>query len=113
MGDRANVLVKSNKTESGIYFYTHWSGYNLPQTVQTALKRKQRWDDESYLNRIIFSEMIKDSVEEETGYGISTFTPDGDTRIIEINHEKQTVTFKDHTYSFSEYIKLDLEQFDF
>ena len=98
MGDRANTLVKSNENDKGIYFYTHWSGYRLPQTVQTALKRKLRWDDESYLNRIIFSEMIKDSVTDETGYGISTFTHDGETRIVEIKHEKQTVTMKGLTY---------------
>ena len=113
MGNRANTLVKSNETDNGIYFYTHSSGYRLPQTVQNALKRKERWSDEAYLNRIIFSEMIKDNVSGSMGYGISIFTPDGEYRIIEINHEKQTVTMQEKTYSFNEFIELDLESFQF
>jgi len=111
MGDRANVLMKSDK--DGVYLYTHWQGYELPQAVQNALKRKERWDDEPYLTRIVFCEMIKGQESEETGYGISSYLGDGDDRIIYINTKKQTVKLLGIVYSFKEYIKLNLDNVEF
>ena len=104
MGDRANIKIKSSEGE--MFFYSHWSGSELPITLQNALKRKVRWGDDIYLNRIIFSEMIKDSVMDETGYGLSTFVGDGDDRIVTVNTDNQTVTFYGKEYTFSEYIEL-------
>lgn len=103
MGDRANIKIKSKDGE--MFFYSHWTGSKLPITLQDALKRKQRWDDVQYLNRIIFCEMIKNNVEKETGYGLSTVIGDGIV-IAEVNTDKQTVTFKNATYTFDEYIEL-------
>lgn len=80
MGDRAQVLLFEDKYQDGelswhdepIYLYTHWGGYRIKETLANALKRGQsRWDDPSYLNRIIFSEFVKDSIEDEAGYGLS------------------------------------------
>jgi hypothetical protein len=74
VGDRGNIRIE--KDGNALYFYSHWGGYYLPQTLANALDRgRDRWDDPSYLTRIIFSEMIKESVEDTTGYGIS-FTRD-------------------------------------
>ncbi len=71
MGNRANVQIKYNEG-SDIFFYSHWDGTGLNQIVKKALIRgKSRWNNESYLARIIFSEMIKGAILEETGYGIS------------------------------------------
>ena len=98
MGDRANVKC------NGIYMYTHWGGSKLPAVVQTALERgKSRWNDEAYLNRIIFSEMIVNDVEGSTGYGLSLEVQDGDDRVIEVDCKTQTVRLNGVTYSFSEY----------
>lgn len=77
MGDRAQVLLFEEKREGEwyeepIYLYTHWDGYKLKQTIANALDRgRGRWTDPSYLNRIIFSEMVKDDIEGDTGYGLS------------------------------------------
>jgi hypothetical protein len=110
MGDRANVLVKSGKNH--VYLYTHWSGYNLPQIVQSAMKRgKNRWDDSQYLTRIIFCEMIKDSVMDETGYGISSEVGDGDNRIVTVNVDEQMVNLKG--YKFPGYKGSELSFTDF
>jgi len=106
MGDRANVLIQAGE-DKGIYFYTHWRGCELPLIVQNALSRKLRLDDEAYLNRIIFCEMIKGDERAETGFGISEHLQDGEDRIIHIDPKKQTVTLSGATYSFDEYIKLD------
>lgn len=92
MGDRANVYVKEGS--KGVYLYTHWSGYRLPHIVQNALKRsRDRWDDDQYLARIIFSEMIKDEVMDTTGYGISASMCDNERSIIVIECESNTIGF--------------------
>lgn len=116
MGDRANVCIvqhpRGNKPDGLVYLYTHWGGYELPQTVANALIRgKGRWDDESYLARIIFSEMIKDDVLDETGFGISTYQVDNEHPIIVVDCESKTVGFAEPgneptvevSYSFDEF----------
>lgn len=110
MGDRANIYIHHGKRK-GIYFYTHWSGTDLPETLQNALKRKLRWEDEAYLNRIIFSEMIKDSIEEETGYGISLQKQDGNDRILNVDTEKKTVSIgKKRIWTFEKFISEDINK---
>ena len=110
MGDRANIKVKSSDGE--IYFYTHWAGTELPQTLQSAIRRgKSRWKDESYLNRIIFSEMVRGDISGETGYGISIGLGGGDNRIITVEHDNQLIEFKGDRYTFEEYIALEKPQF--
>ena len=97
MGDRANVLLKQEGTE--IYLYTHSAGTELPEIVRNAMARsaaKNRYDDPAYLNRIIFSYIIKDVVFGETGFGISPRPLDGEDRIIVIDHDLHAVYHKDH-----------------
>ena len=80
--------------ERGIFFYTHWEGTELPETLKAALERgRDRWRDNSYLSRIIFSEMIKANVLEDTGYGISVDPGDGRDRVIPVDLDAQTVRF--------------------
>src|SRR5688572_19980790 len=88
MGDRANVYVHDGP-KAGVYLYTHNCGWKLPEVVREALSREQRWDDEPYLTRIIFSEMIKSDILGETGFGIST-TP-GEGPIIDVDISFRTV----------------------
>lgn len=82
----------------------------MPITLQNALIRgKDRWDDVQYLTRIIFSEMIKDDILGTAGYGISSFCGDGDNNIIEVNTDEETISYKENTYKFSEYINMDFK----
>ena len=94
MGDRANVYVHHGE-RPGVYLYTHWDGSELPAIVVNALHRgKGRWDDDQYLARIIFCEMIKNDVDGETGYGISAECGDGDDRIVDVDTATQQIRFK-------------------
>ena len=79
----------------------------MPNTLANALDRgRSRWGDSSYLNRIIFSEMIKEEIEEETGYGISHIRCDYNYDDIVINHNDNTVLDRDgKTLSFADFIK--------
>lgn len=57
MGDRGNVVFPS---EAGnVFLYTHWGGTKLPHVVKRALAQNTRWDDPSYLTRIVFQCMLE------------------------------------------------------
>lgn len=104
MGDRGNVLVKENSEDPGIYLYTHWSGTELPDIVQGALSRgKGRWGDTPYLTRIIFSDMVREDIDGETGYGIGRYEVSGEHSTIILNDGAQTVTIDDLRWSYSEF----------
>jgi len=77
MGCRGTIEVWENgaapkSAEAPVVLYTHYGAHDMLEDLRHVLKRKQRWDDPSYLCRMIFSEMIKDDIEGETGYGITT-----------------------------------------
>ena len=98
MGERNSIFLVND----GIYLYSHWdTAEELRDVLRNALIRgKERWNDRSYLNRIIFSEMIKDEVLSETGYGLSNFIPDGDI-VFTVDVDKQKVNGK----SFEKFIR--------
>lgn len=106
MGDRANIAVSDGKGR--VYLYTHWNGTELPETLQRALARRQRWDDAFYLTRIIFCEMVKGQETEETGFGISTYVGDGENRVLVVDPDNGTVTRTGggKIFSFAEYLAL-------
>jgi len=119
MGDRGQVKFiftsygkKKDKDKECVYFYTHWSASELEDTVRRALARRQRWDDDEYLARIIFSEMIKDEVDEEAGYGIGHSEHGGIWKLVTVNCNDQTVEVYNKSddeestcCSFEEFIK--------
>ena len=119
MGDRANIRIKQQYDETGnatnlyIYLYSHWGGSDLPMVLQMALKKKWRWDDPSYLTRIIFCEMVKDDVAGETGYGIATSAPDNEHEYIDVDCEAQTVKIGDKHWTFKQYCEADLESLEY
>ena len=96
MGDRGNIVIKQNDRDQSapyLYFYTHWAGSDIAQTLQNALKRgRDRWDDEQYLSRIIFCELVKGSEMETDGYGISTYMGDNEHDFLVVDSKKQTVS---------------------
>lgn len=104
MGDRANIMIKE---EGGgeIYLYSHWGGYDLPRVLANALDRgRGRWNDEPYLSRIIFSEMVKDQIEEDTGYGLSTYRTDWEYDDLIVDVKSQRVNGRGEGMSFDEFV---------
>lgn len=113
MGDRGNVVFKYQDGNK-IYFYTHWGGGALKETLRQALIRAKgqasnltdngRWDDESYLARIIFCQMLKDSgssLEELTGFGIAPYEIDNENPLLTVDTKMQTV----NGIPFADYVK--------
>lgn len=112
MGDRANIHVRENSEDNGVFLYSHWTRESLPKTLQKALNRRLRWDDTQYLTRIIFDQMTEKYHGGETGFGISAFLGDGEDSIIEVNVENQTVTIKENQWSFEEFVNLENVSFN-
>jgi len=91
MGDRGNIVIDYNDGNE-IYFYSHWTGYDLFEVLQNALSRgRDRWDDKPYLARIIFCEMVKEDLHSNTGFGISPNLCDNEYPLLIVNPSKQTV----------------------
>lgn len=106
MGDRANVAIQG--PNGRVYLYTHWRGMELPEIVRRALARRQRWEDPSYLARIVFCQMVRDEVDGVTGYGIS-LKPANDRQhpILVLDTDKKEVRVEPGSeagISFEEYI---------
>lgn len=90
MGDRGNIVVlqdSGNGQIDQVWFYGHWSGYAMPGQLQEALKAgKGRWDDDSYLARIIFCRLLTpETLYNETGFGISCRLQDNEHPILVVD----------------------------
>ena len=113
MGDRGNIKIKY-KDGQEIFFYTHWYGSEIPENVKQALDRgRERWDQEGYLARIIFSQLILNTGDHEavlkelTGFGIQPYEVDMG-ELISIDMKKQEVEWKDRTYTFDSFAGMPL-----
>ena len=116
MGERGQIAIK-NPNDQRVYLYTHWYGPEIPEVLKAALKRgRNRWDDESYLARIIFNEMTKGKEMEDTGYGIDTYKHiDTSYPIPVLDCNTQTITWEKGAYgdqppepiSFADFVGTD------
>ena len=98
MGDRGQVRLIS-KGQPDLYFYSHWGATDLPWVVAQGLERgNPRWGDDEYLNRIIFCEMVKNDLLEETGFGIGTSLHGDVWRVVEIDHDKRIARVLEYQY---------------
>lgn len=92
MGSRAQILIE----DTGVFLYTHWGAKTLVDDFKQWINHaRPRWTDDEYFTRIIFSQMIKDDVDGETGYGIGNREHGDIELLISINVEKQVITIAD------------------
>lgn len=106
------IIGDNDVVDDYIHLYQHWDGDNLPIKVQTALRRGiTRWGDAPYIARIIFTDMIRDHLDETTGYGISR--EGSESRVVIVDNTALTVTIGGHTWSFREYVEAPEVDLDF
>ena len=97
------------KDQSGsIFLYSHWGGDTKREdAIQALTEAKYRWgiNDTTYAMRIFTSQIIGDSWNSETGFGISAkhifeeqFQP------MVIDFENNVVEYCDEVVSFKEFI---------
>ena len=75
MGARCTFIFKQSE-DLGVALYSHWGEYDmytdLAQALQHAAPRK---GDVEYYTRMAISYLLKDSILEETGFGIYACDP--------------------------------------
>lgn len=112
MGTSAVVTTKSRHAGE-VSFYSHWDGYAIAGIVARALDRgRARWDDPSYENRIVFCQMIKElgdgSLDDLTGFGISSDGGVDGEYTVTIDYDHQTVIYRadnEITFSLEEFVE--------
>jgi hypothetical protein len=96
VGDRGNIFFVDahGKQLGGLYMYSHWAGSTIWKVVRSALERgRERWGDPQYLARIMFCELVRDSVLDDTGYGLGTSIGDNGHAIVRVDDDDSRVSF--------------------
>lgn len=100
MGDRANIFVVdqtvSDTEVRGVYLYTHWRGYELPEYLRSVLNdlvTRRRWNDAPYLTRILIHGLFENDRGGDTGSGVSTTLTPGEYEAIVVDALNGTVSF--------------------
>lgn len=109
---------QKGKPAGELYLYSHWGGEYLPCYVQQTLAKRQRWDDETYLARRLFSALVGDDLDGDSGVGISTYLTDTEFPLLVIDTENQRVTLRDldreavpePSWTFEEFVELPLDE---
>lgn len=87
MGDRANVIIRGHKEQ--VCVYTHWSGSERKEITAAALARsKDRWNDPSYLARVILDQFT-DGDRGTTGFGVWSTPQDNEYPFLIVDCDKQ------------------------
>jgi len=72
MGCRGQVCVKMWDNDPDVYLCTHYTAHNLPDLVRQVILDGRRIEDNSYLARIIFCQMVQSHLFDDRGFGIDT-----------------------------------------
>lgn len=115
MGDRSNIVIeygiaKGEEKPPRVYLYSHWDGPDIINSAVHGLG-SDRTDDEAYLARIIFSHMVKNDIDSETGFGIAPSAPDNEYPFIVINPRAQTVAIEKGGWSDTQHAPVSIPDF--
>ena len=111
MGARTNFHFK---TDTGVItLYSHWGGDSKTTDLASALDAAMpriSMGDTSYALRITISQLIGDSWDSQTGYGIFVGPEGGEEQYepITVNLINNTVEQVDGTHSITDYINYHL-----
>jgi hypothetical protein len=86
------TMVRVPENRPSVYFYTHWGAEGLEETLASSLERaRDRWDDETYLARVIFTDMTADAGDDVTGYGIAPYVMEEEFTTLVVDMKAKTV----------------------
>ena len=101
MGMRRNIALDYGAEAGKIYLYTHWGAEGLEDVLAHALDRgRERWGDDSYLARIIFTDMTTEVGDDLTGYGLAPYECDPEFSTLTVDLKAHTV----NSVPFEEFI---------
>lgn len=71
MGARINFVFKETIDGPSVVLYSHWGQDSWETDIAAALEHaRPRWNDSSYGTRMMISYLIKESILDETGFGL-------------------------------------------
>jgi hypothetical protein len=77
MGARCTFVFKQSKDQA-VALYSHWGEYDMYEDLAAALQHAMpriEMRDHAYATRMAISYLIKDSILDETGFGIYACNP--------------------------------------
>ena len=75
MGARCTFIFKQ-KEDIAVALYSHWGEYDMHRDLALALQHAAvRKGDTEYYTRMAISHLLKDSIMEETGFGLYACNP--------------------------------------
>jgi hypothetical protein len=93
MGNRA-TFVFEQEDGNAIYLYGHWAGDGMMDELAQALDHalpRIGMGDETYATRICVSQLTRDYVDSETGWGLSTYFMDAEHSVPVVNFKTNSV----------------------
>lgn len=111
MGNRAYIQIDSERLETPIVLYGHWSGDDNLTAVKNVLERTDRIGDKSYLTAQIFYEfaVALGSYTGDLGFGIDTgelSSELGDVDTVYVNAD--TGEYKVDGKTYTEFVKVSM-----
>ena len=113
MGARCNFIFKQSEDQA-VALYSHWDEDHMYELLAAALQHAQpriQMGDIPYATRMAISYIIKDSILEETGYGITAMDPSDQGFLdhpITIDFVDGTVGSGEDWHSIQDYINYHL-----
>lgn len=106
MGERRQmVLYEEEERDPFLFVYTHWGGEELEGVVAQGLFRgRPRWNDSSYLARILVSEMFMPDIDGLTNFGLSGSSFGVEYDDVHVYLASKRVRIDDEVWDFDEYV---------
>jgi hypothetical protein len=111
MGARCTFVFKQ-KEDLAVALYSHWGENSMYEDLARALQHASvRKGDDEYYTRMIISYLLKDSVMDETGFGIYACNPN---RLHFVDHPividlaNNTITHDDIEHKIDNFINYNL-----
>lgn len=108
MGARTNFTFRTSTGD--LTLYSHWGGDSKYEDLAVAIHAaRSRWQDPSYALRIIISQLVGESWNSETGFGLYVGSEGGEESYdyVIVDMTNNTVTFDSVPYlsqSFEDYV---------
>tara|TARA_B110000259_G_scaffold117593_1_gene133826 strand:+ start:583 stop:906 length:324 start_codon:yes stop_codon:yes gene_type:complete len=105
MGSRTNFELQDAK--GSVWLYSHWGGDDKSADFAKALKHAEpRWGDTPYAIRMVVSNLIKDHIDGDTGFGITSYLAGEESYdALSANFETQTVNYEQEVFTFEEFVQ--------
>ena len=110
MGARTTWAVKTQEGDAVVWLYSHWGGESKLENTKDALyKAEPRWSDSTYGARIFISQIVGDSWDSETGFGITTGTLEHvpfeeEYDLVVVDFTTKTITYGRFEFTFEDFL---------